>query len=162
MWNAKCVNSSKDIMQCCYLLGVLRLFRHGLAACTMGFEGCCTLQAYLQVGPQVSCYPEYREVMVQHLIGRKLGHWDRALRELTSKALAMIVPQDPAYFSSSVLGQLLDLCGDPCIEVGENQGLILCAHSSRQGSNQIATRIQYELLSCLCAMQCVTCLRHFI
>lgn len=75
------------------------------------------MQAYLDVGPQVSCYPEYREVMVQHLTRHKLGHWDRALRELTSKALAAIVHQDPAYFSSSVLGQLLDLCADPCIEV---------------------------------------------
>lgn len=75
------------------------------------------LQAYLHVGRQVSCYPEYREMMVQHLIRHKLGHWDRALRELTSKALAAIAPQDPAYFSCSVLPQLLDLCADPSIEV---------------------------------------------
>lgn len=75
------------------------------------------MQAFLQVGPQVSCYPEYRAPMVQHLIRHKLGHWDRALRELTSKAIAAIVPQDPGYFASSILGQLLDLCTDPCIEV---------------------------------------------
>ena len=92
----------------------------------MAVEGGCTLQAYLQVGPQVSCYSEYREVIVQHLIGHKLGHWDRALRELTSKALAAIVPQEPSYFSSSVLSQLLDLCTDPCIEVsGHSQALRL-------------------------------------
>ena len=78
------------------------------------------MQAYLHVGPQVSCYPEYRELMVQHLIGHKLGHWDRALRELASKALAAVVPQDPAYFSSSILSQLLDLCTDPCIEVSKS------------------------------------------
>ena len=75
------------------------------------------MQAYLHVGPQVSSYPEYRELMVQHLIGRKLGHWDRALRELASQALAAVVPQDPAYFGSSILCQLLDLCAKPCIEV---------------------------------------------
>ncbi len=74
-------------------------------------------QAFLRVGPQVSQYPEYREVLVQHLIRHKLGHWDRALRELASTAVAAIVPQDPQLFTSSVLEQLLDLCADPCIEV---------------------------------------------
>lgn len=80
-------------------------------------SGAALLQAYLHVGPQVASYPEYREVMVQHLVGHKLGHWDRALRELTSKALAAIAPQDPAYFCSSVLCRLMDLCADPCVEV---------------------------------------------
>ena len=75
------------------------------------------VQAYLRVGPQVSQYPEYREVMVQHLIRHKLGHWDRALRELASTAVAAIVPQDPQLFTSCILEQLLDLCADPCIEV---------------------------------------------
>ena len=69
------------------------------------------------MGPQVSRYPEYRKTMVQHLIRHKLGHWDRALRELTSKGIAAVAPHDPEYFSSSVLSQLLDLCLDPCIEV---------------------------------------------
>ena len=65
----------------------------------------------------MSCYAEYREAMVQHLIRRKLEHWDRALRELASKALAAIVKQDPEYFAESVLAQLVSLCTDPCVEV---------------------------------------------
>ena len=75
------------------------------------------VQAFLHVGPQVSQYPEYREVLVQHLIRRKLGHWDRALRELAAAAVAAVVPQDPQLFTSRVLQQLLDLCADPCAEV---------------------------------------------
>ena len=85
------------------------------------------MQAYLHVGPRVSCYPEYGEVMVQHLIRHKLGHWDRALRELSSKALAAIVPQDLAYFSSSVLCQVLDLCADPSTEVRQGVWFKVCS-----------------------------------
>ena len=65
----------------------------------------------------MACYAEYREAMVQHLITCKLGHWDRALRELASKALAAVVKQDPDYFAESVLAQLVGLCTDPCVEV---------------------------------------------
>ncbi len=65
----------------------------------------------------MACYAEYREAMVQHLIRRKLGHWDRALRELASKALAAVVKQDPNYFAESVLALLVSLCTDPCVEV---------------------------------------------
>ena len=65
----------------------------------------------------MACYAEYREAMVQHLIRRKLGHWDRALRELASKALAAVVKQDPEYFAENILAQLVGLCTDPCVEV---------------------------------------------
>ena len=102
------------------------------------------MQAYLHVGPCVSCYPEYREVMVQHLIRHKLGHWDRALRELSSKALAAIVPQDLAYFSSSVLCQLLDLCADPSTEVRQGVGFMYAACSWRCEAS--ISRLQWPLM----------------
>ena len=122
----------------CKALGTLSpsLHRYARTTAPPPVSGLALLQAYLLVGPQVACYPEYRAALVQHLIRRKLGHWDRALRELTSKALAAIVPHDPAYFCSSILGQLLDLCADPCIEVSQAAS-ISTLHSLLQGTMNI-------------------------
>ena len=51
------------------------------------------VRAFPRVEPQVSQYPEYREVLVQHLIRHKLGHWERALRELASTAVLLLCPK---------------------------------------------------------------------
>lgn len=75
------------------------------------------LQAYLGVAPFVAGFSEYRGAVVQHLIRRKLGHWDRSLRELASQALAALVPRQATLFAEEVLDELFPLCLDPCLEV---------------------------------------------
>jgi hypothetical protein len=35
----------------------------------------------------IAGFPEYTRPLVDHLVDRKVGHWDPAVRELTAKAL---------------------------------------------------------------------------
>ena len=48
---------------------------------------------------------------------RKLGHWERPLRELASRALAALVPTQPQLFAEDVLDRLLPMCLYGCLEV---------------------------------------------
>jgi hypothetical protein len=43
--------------------------------------------AYLKISVFIANYPEYTRPLVEHLVTRKVGHWDPAVRELTAKAL---------------------------------------------------------------------------
>ena len=78
--------------------------------------GVC-LQAYLEGAPHVARFGAYRPALAQHLVTRQLAHWERPLRELASKALAALVPADPAAAAGPLLDQLLPLCLDPGLEV---------------------------------------------
>ncbi|EIE22040.1 ARM repeat-containing protein, partial [Coccomyxa subellipsoidea C-169] len=66
--------------------------------------------AYLLVAPFVAGFVEYRAALVDHLIDRKLGHWERSLRELASRALAALAQTEPELFAASVLDRLLPIC----------------------------------------------------
>jgi hypothetical protein len=44
--------------------------------------------AYTELSVQVAaCSPEYAEKLVDHLLEKKVGHWDTAVRELAGLAL---------------------------------------------------------------------------
>ena len=43
--------------------------------------------AYLQLSLFVAQYEEYRPHLVQHLVDRKIVHWDTVIRQLTSQVL---------------------------------------------------------------------------
>ena len=75
------------------------------------------VQAYLTVAPFIAQYPEYRREMADHLLEAKLQHWDRALRETASQALAGLVPTEPALFQGYFVDALLPLCLSPTLEV---------------------------------------------
>ena len=75
------------------------------------------MQAYLTVAPFIAQYPEYRREMADHLLDAKLQHWDRALRETASQALAALVPSEPALFQGHFVDALLPLCLSPTLEV---------------------------------------------
>lgn len=69
---------------------------------------------------------------------RKLGHWERALRELASKALAALVPTQPQLFAEGVLDRLLPMCLDGCLEASISYVRLICCvhalHSFNTGS----------------------------
>ncbi|BDA42087.1 probable tubulin-specific chaperone D [Coccomyxa sp. Obi] len=81
--------------------------------------------AYLRVAPFVGGFEEYRAALVDHLIDRKLGHWERPLRELASRALAALVPTQPQLFAEDVIDRLLPMCLDGCLEVRHGAALAL-------------------------------------
>ncbi|CAL8461606.1 g1137 [Coccomyxa elongata] len=101
--------------------------------------------AYLRVAPFVGGFEEYRSALVDHLIDRKLGHWERPLRELASKALAALVPTEPQLFAEGVLDRLLPLCLDGCLEV--RHGAVLALGEVLLALHQMPTSITEERLS---------------
>uniref|UniRef100_A0A3Q2PHB4 Tubulin-specific chaperone D n=1 Tax=Fundulus heteroclitus TaxID=8078 RepID=A0A3Q2PHB4_FUNHE len=53
----------------------------------------------------IASFPEYTKSMIDHLISRKINHWDRsvAIRELATKALHNLTPQAPDYMATTVI-----------------------------------------------------------
>ena len=81
------------------------------------------MQAYLTVAPFIAQFPEYKQPLADHLLSIKLRHWDRSLRELSSKALAALVPVHPHFFQTAAVDLLLPLCLDPVLEVRHGAAL---------------------------------------
>ncbi|ALC39422.1 CG7261 [Drosophila busckii] len=63
--------------------------------------------SYLVISDFIAQYEEYREPMIDHLVQRKVGHWDAAIRELVAKALHKLTRRAPRYMAAVVLPQLL-------------------------------------------------------
>lgn len=69
------------------------------------------------MAPFIAQYPEYRNVLADHLLTSKLRHWDKALRALAAKGLAALVPTEAATISNHAVDTLLPLCTDDVLEV---------------------------------------------
>ena len=59
--------------------------------------------AYMDLGPFIAGYDEYRRSLIDHLANQKLIHWDIGMRTLTAATLAKIVPLDPSYFAEKFI-----------------------------------------------------------
>ncbi|XP_029456142.1 tubulin-specific chaperone D isoform X2 [Rhinatrema bivittatum] len=78
-----------------------------------------TAADYFAVGNRANCFqnisvyiagfPEYTLPMIDHLINRKINHWDSVIRDLSSKALHNLTPRAPEYMINNVLPRLLPL-----------------------------------------------------
>ncbi|XP_064213928.1 tubulin-specific chaperone D isoform X2 [Tribolium castaneum] len=64
--------------------------------------------AYLTISPYIAQFGEYTIPMIDHLVGRKVDHWDCVIRELTAKALHNLTPKAPEYMVTKVLPTLFD------------------------------------------------------
>lgn len=73
-------------------------------------------QAYTSVAPQVASYPGYFEPLAWHLLRTKLHHWDKSLRDLAAKTLAIFVPLNRQFMIDEALPYLIPLCTDNCVE----------------------------------------------
>ncbi|XP_008554133.1 tubulin-specific chaperone D [Microplitis demolitor] len=85
-------------------------FPHGIDIVTVAdyFEVGIRSQAYLKVSVHISQYEEYTIPMIDHLVQRKIEHWDTTIRELAAKALHNLTPINPNYMIESVLPILND------------------------------------------------------
>ncbi|MCO5570692.1 hypothetical protein L7F22_024419 [Adiantum nelumboides] len=63
--------------------------------------------AYCLVAVYVAQFEEYRLPMIKELLDTKVRHWDRGLRELSAKALSLLVKYDVDYFGGELLDKLL-------------------------------------------------------
>ncbi|XP_017860136.1 PREDICTED: tubulin-specific chaperone D [Drosophila arizonae] len=79
--------------------------------------------SYLSISDFIAQFEEYRQPLIDHLVQRKVGHWDPAIRELTAKALHKLTYRAPEYMAAVVLPQLL--AKTETIDVNARHGCVL-------------------------------------
>ena len=75
------------------------------------------------MAPFIAQFPEYKQALADHLLSTKLSHWEKSLRELTSRALAALVPTQPHFFRTTAVDRLLPLCLNSILEVRHGAAL---------------------------------------
>ncbi|KAM9783426.1 tubulin-specific chaperone D isoform 1-T8 [Syngnathus typhle] len=108
-------------------------FPHGIDIATaadfhaVGIRNCCYLNtSFWLCSVYIASFPEYTKAMIDHLVVKKVNHWDGAIRELTSKALHNLTPQAPDYMAASVLPQLLKMAAAADLQ-GRHGAILACA-----------------------------------
>ena len=104
-------------------------FPHGIDILTVAdyFSVGSRTNSYLDISVFIAGFKEYSRSLIKHLMDKKIGHWDVAVRELTAKALHKLTPCDPDFVREIVLphllhsslGRDLHLCHGSTLAVGE-------------------------------------------
>ncbi|NXS59961.1 TBCD protein, partial [Brachypteracias leptosomus] len=86
-------------------------FPHGIDILTAAdyFAVGNRVNCYLTVSVYIAGFSEYTQPMIDHLVDMKINHWDRVIRELSTKALHNLTPRAPEYMANVVLPRLLSL-----------------------------------------------------
>ncbi|KAK6617706.1 hypothetical protein RUM44_005294 [Polyplax serrata] len=84
-------------------------FPHGIEIVTTAdyFSVGIRQNSFLKISVFVAQFEEYTIPLINHLVEKKVDHWDVAIRELTASALHNLTPLAPDYVSDTVLPALL-------------------------------------------------------
>ncbi|KAG5503545.1 hypothetical protein JKF63_05685 [Porcisia hertigi] len=99
-------------------VGRLGNFEHGIElVTTVDFFSLASLRhAYTVIAPMVAQYDTYRDGMLRELVGRKLLHWDRNVRQMAAAALGLVAIREPATtILEEVLPELLKRVEDTTV-----------------------------------------------
>ena len=85
-------------------------FPHGIDILTVAdyFAVGSRSNSYLEISVFIAGYKEYSRALIEHLVEKKVGHWDTSVRELTAKALHNLTACEPQYLLGTVLPGLMD------------------------------------------------------
>ncbi|XP_066530722.1 tubulin-specific chaperone D [Hoplias malabaricus] len=81
---------------------------------------------YLTISVYIAGFEEYTKPMIDHLVTRKINHWDGVIRELATKALHNLTPQALDYMANAVLPQLLQMATGMDLH-GRHGAILACA-----------------------------------
>ncbi|KAF4517236.1 hypothetical protein B566_EDAN005290 [Ephemera danica] len=86
-------------------------FPHGLDILTTAdfFAVGIRNNSYLNISVFIAQFEEYTAPLIDHLLQKKVDHWDIAIRELAGKALHNLTHLAPGYMVATVLPELLKL-----------------------------------------------------
>ncbi|EFN80055.1 Tubulin-specific chaperone D [Harpegnathos saltator] len=100
-------------------------FPHGIDILTVAdyFEVGVRSHTYLKVSVQIAQYEEYTKPLIDHLVAKKVTHWDTAIRELAARSLFNQTAADPYYMIDMVLPTLLDMLNS--IDLNVRHGAVL-------------------------------------
>ncbi|CAH1400055.1 unnamed protein product [Nezara viridula] len=84
-------------------------FPHGIDILTAAdyFTVGVRTNAYLNISVYIAQFKEYTTSLIDHLVDRKIEHWDIAIRDLSAKALHNMTKHAPQYMLEIVLPTLL-------------------------------------------------------
>ena len=93
-------------------VGRLGDFPHGIDILTVAdfFTVSLRTAAYVDVAPLVAAFEGYHGVFAEHLVGSKLMHWDKAVRELAAEGLARLVSVDAPFHRAVTVRRLAETC----------------------------------------------------
>lgn len=100
-------------------------FPHGIEILTSAdyFTVAVRQNSYLNISVFIAQFKEYSTSLIDHLVERKIEHWDVAVRELSSKALHNLTSKSPEYMWEIVLPTLLQKTSS--IDVNTRHGAVL-------------------------------------
>lgn len=106
-------------------VGRLGNFPYGIEISTMTdfYSVGLRQNSYLNLSDFIAQYEEYRHPLINHLVERKVNHWDSAIRELTAKALHKLTFRAPQYMAEVVLAQLF--AKTDSIDINTRHGAVL-------------------------------------
>lgn len=86
-------------------------FPHGIEILTAAdyFAVGIRTNSFLNVSVFIAQFKEYTKQLIDHLLERKLDHWDSNIRELAAKALHNLTFRDVQYMCSTVLPSTLQM-----------------------------------------------------
>ncbi|KAF9165644.1 hypothetical protein DFQ26_009656 [Actinomortierella ambigua] len=103
-------------------VGRMGIFPHGIDIVTIAdyFAIGNMSNSFLNVGPEIASFSEYRLNLINHLVDTTISHWDIAVRELASESLAKMVTMDYEYATQFVIPRLLPMVQslDPAMRHG--------------------------------------------
>ncbi|DAZ95162.1 TPA: hypothetical protein N0F65_012416 [Lagenidium giganteum] len=102
-------------------------FPHGIELLTRAdyFSVANLRHAYLDVSVFIAKLAEYRYAMLDHLVQRKISHWDANIRALAAAAIGKIGALDPTYAMRDVIPRLLAMSQSVDSEVITRHGATL-------------------------------------
>ncbi|XP_059006169.1 tubulin-specific chaperone D isoform X2 [Mustela lutreola] len=107
-----------------------------------------TAADYFAVGNRANCFlvismfvagfPEYTQPMIDHLVTRKISHWDGVIRELSAKALHNLAQRAPEYSATHVLPRLLSMTQS--LDLHTRHGAVLACAEVARGLYRLAVQ----------------------
>uniref|UniRef100_A0A182WYJ1 Tubulin-specific chaperone D n=1 Tax=Anopheles quadriannulatus TaxID=34691 RepID=A0A182WYJ1_ANOQN len=106
-------------------VGRLGNFPHGIDILTTAdfFSVAVRSNAFLNISEYIAKFDEYKYNLIDHLISRKINHWDTNIRELSAQALNNLTKHAPQYMQNTVLPQLFQLAEST--ELNTRHGAVL-------------------------------------
>ncbi|XP_053674003.1 tubulin-specific chaperone D [Anopheles nili] len=106
-------------------VGRLGNFPHGIDILTTAdfFSVAVRSNAFLHISESIAKFDEYKCTLIDHLVSRKINHWDTNIRELSAQALSNLTKHAPCYMRDSIVPQLFQLAEST--ELNTRHGAVL-------------------------------------
>jgi len=122
-------------------------FPHGIEILTAAdyFTLGVRKNAFLNISVFVAQFDAYCHPLIEHLVERKVSHWDLALRELSADSLHNLTPSDPTFMAGTILRGLLPKALSP--DMLTRHGATLSAGRIVVALSKIPFKLETEMLS---------------